>query len=62
MILPISPGQNDCHFAHDFLLCIFVNEKFCILMQISLKFVPNDPIDKNPALIKIVNWLKLIIG
>ena len=27
-----------------------MNEKFCISIQISLKFVPKDPIDNNPAL------------
>ena len=31
--------------------CIFVNEKFCILIKISLKFVPKGPIDNNPALV-----------
>ena len=32
--------QNDCHFVNNIIRCIFVNEKFCILIQISLKFVP----------------------
>ena len=40
-----SPGQNGRHFADD----IFVNEKFCILIKISLRFVPKGPIDNNPA-------------
>ena len=31
--------------------CIFVNEKFCILIKISLKFVPKGPIDNNQALV-----------
>ena len=31
--------------------CIFVNEKFCILINISQKFVPKGPIDNNPALV-----------
>ena len=31
--------------------CIFVNEMFCISIQISLKFVPKGPIDNNPALV-----------
>ena len=30
---------------------ISVIEKFCILIKISLKFVPKGPIDKNPALV-----------
>ena len=28
----------------------YVNEKLCILIKISLKFVPKDLIDENPAL------------
>ena len=33
------PGQNCRHFAHDISKCIFMKEKFCILIRISLKFV-----------------------
>ena len=44
-------GQNDRHFADDVFSCIFVNEKFCILIKISLKFVAKGPIDNNPALV-----------
>ena len=44
---PSTPGQNGCHFADNIFKCIFVNEKFCIPIQISLKFVPKDPIDNN---------------
>ena len=29
---------------------IYMNEKFCISIQISVKFVPKGPIDNNPAL------------
>ena len=47
----ISPGQNGRHFADDIFRCIFVNEKVCILMKISLKFVPKGPIYSNPAFI-----------
>ena len=46
-----TPGQNGHYFADDISRCIFVNEKFCILIKISLKFVPNGPIDNNPALV-----------
>ena len=45
------PSQNGHHFAEDVSKCIFVNEKFCLLIKISLKFVPKGPIDNNPALI-----------
>ena len=31
-----------------------MNEKFCILITISLEFVPKAQIDNNPALVKIM--------
>ena len=43
----ISPGQNGRYFADDIFRCILANEKFCILIEISLKFVPNGPIDNS---------------
>ena len=39
------PGQNGRHFA-DVFGCIFVNAKFCILIVIPLKLVPEGQIDK----------------
>ena len=45
------PGQNGRHLADQIFRCIFVNEKFCILIEISMKFVSNGPIDNNPALV-----------
>ena len=42
--------KNGHHFIDDIFRCIFVNEKFCILIKISLKFVPKGSID-NPALV-----------
>ena len=45
------PGQNGRHFADDNFICIFVNENFCILIKMSLKFVPKGPIDITLALI-----------
>ena len=44
-------GQNDRHFADDIFRCIFMNERFCILIKNSLKFVLKGQIDNNPALI-----------
>ena len=39
--LKLSPhGQNGRHFADDIFRRIFVNDKFSILIKISLKFVP----------------------
>ena len=37
----LSPEQNGHHFADDIFKCIFMNENLCILIQISLNFVPN---------------------
>ena len=46
-----SPRQNGRHFAVDIFICIFVNEKLCILIKISPKFVVKGSIDNNPALL-----------
>ena len=46
-----STGQNGRHFADDSLRCISVNENVCILIKISLRFVPDGPIDNSPALV-----------
>ena len=50
-IISSSPRQNGRHFADDISRCFFVNEKFCILIDISLKFVYKGPIDYNLALV-----------
>ena len=47
----LSPGQNGQHFADDLFRSIFVNEKFCILIKISLKFVLKCLINNKPALV-----------
>ena len=39
------------HFADDIFRRIFMNENFCILSKISLKFVHKGPIDDNLALV-----------
>ena len=36
-------GQNGHHFADDVFWCIFINKQFCILIKMSLKFVPKAP-------------------
>ena len=33
-----------------------MNEKFCIVIRIPLKFVPNAPIDNKPALVQVMAW------
>ena len=45
------PRQNGRHFEDDIFRCIFVDEKFCILIKISIKFVPKGQIDNNPVLV-----------
>ena len=48
------PGKNGHHFTDNIVRYIFVNEKFCILIKISLKFVAEGPVDNNPSLVKIM--------
>ena len=49
-------GQNVGHFPDDIFKCIFVNENVWIPIKISLKFVPEGPINNIPALIQIMAW------
>ena len=44
-------GQNGRHFADDIFRCIFINEKSCILIEISLKVAPEGPIYNKAALV-----------
>ena len=41
--------RNGRHFGDDIFKSILLNEKFCMLINISLKSVPMIPIDNNPA-------------
>ena len=41
------PGQNGRRFSDGTCKCIFMNAKLCILIWISLKFVPKGQIDKK---------------
>ena len=45
------PGQNGRHFTDGIFRCNFVNERFCILIKMLLKFVPKVSVDNNPALV-----------
>ena len=49
-------GYFGRHFAEDNFKFIFMNEKFCILNRISLKFVPKNPIDNKSELVKAMAW------
>ena len=46
-------------FADNIFGCNFMNEKFRILIKISLKFVPKGPIDNYPALFQITSLCQL---
>ena len=50
------PGQNGRHFTDDIFKCIVMNEKICILIRISLKFVPKGPINIKSGLVEIMAW------
>ena len=42
--------------ADNIFKCIYLNESYIILIQISLKFVPRSPIDNKWALIQLMAW------
>ena len=48
--------QNGHHFTGNIFKCIFIDENLCILIQISPKFVPKDPIDTKSALVEVMAW------
>ena len=51
MINTLRPRQNGRHFADDTFKRIFANENVRILIEISLKFVPEGPINNIPAMV-----------
>ena len=48
--------QNGRRFADDTFKRIFLNENVRISIKISLKFVPEGPINNNPSLVQIMAW------
>ena len=52
----LRPRQNGRHFADDIFKLIFLNENVWISIEISLKFVPQGPINNIPALFQIMAW------
>ena len=53
------PAQNGCQFRDNIFKCIFLNEKFCSLIWISLKFVRKGPIDNKWVLVQVMAWCRL---
>ena len=51
--------QNGCHFA-DIFKYIFMNEKFWLSIQTSLKFAPKGPVDNNKALVQVMAWHRTV--
>ena len=49
-------GQNGHHFVDHIFKYIFMNEKFYILIRISLKFLPKGPFDNKSALVHVMAW------
>ena len=54
--ITLRPRQNGHRFTDDSFKQIFLNENIRIAMKISLKFVPNGPINNNPELVQIMAW------
>ena len=47
----LSLDKNGHHFADDIFKCTFMNEKFCILIQISMKLIPKGLIHNKSTLV-----------
>ena len=52
----LRPGQNGRHFPDDIFMWIFLNENVWISNNVSLKFVPKDPMNNIPSLVQIMAW------
>ena len=53
--------QNGHNFADDTFRCIFVNENIYILIDISLKLVPEGPIDNKSVLVYVIMSVVLLV-
>ena len=52
----LRPRQDGRQFPDDIFRCIFVNDKFYILIKMSLKFVSTGPNNNIPSLFQIMAW------
>ena len=52
----IEAETNGRHFPDDIFKCICLNENVWMSIEISLEFIPKDPISNIPALIQITHW------
>ena len=56
IINTLSLWQYGRYIPDDIFKCIFLNENVWILINISLNFVPEGPINNIPALVQIMAW------
>ena len=54
----LRPGQSGQHFADNSFKHLFLNEDCCNVIHISLKSVPEGPIDINPSLLLVMAWCR----
>ena len=47
------------NLADDIFKCIFMNEKMCTVIRISVNFVPKGLIDNETALVQITAWRRI---
>ena len=52
----LRPRQTCPLLTNDIFKCIFLNENVWILLEISLKYVPNVQINNSPSLVQIMAW------
>ena len=57
-LIHLTPGQNGRHFTDDIFKCVSMNEKLCILIWISIKFVLKGLIDKKSPLAEVMAWCR----
>ena len=50
-------GQNGRHFASDIFKWIFLNENYCFLFEISLKYVPRGSLSNEPSTVQIIRTI-----
>ena len=58
MFNTMRPRRNGHRFIDNVSKCIFLNENICIMIIISLKYVPEDQINNVPALAQIMAWCR----
>ena len=54
----LRPRQSGFHFVDDIFKCSFMDEIFCILIQISQNFVPQCLIANKAVLVKGMAWYR----